>query len=304
MTAIYKNQMNTLPSKPTADTLSIILPALNEEKGLSELLPSLLKFYKDAEIIVVDSGSTDSTTQIAKDNGVKIVAMPYAYGNGAAIKSGIRAASGELLILMDADGQHKVEDISKLLEKIDQGYDMAVGARHSSTQATFGRRIANTIYNRFASWMTNRKIEDLTSGMRAVKSRYAREFLHLYPNGFSYPTTITMAFFRSGLSVSYVPIKAGVRKGSSHINPLRDGIRFLLIIFKIGTLYSPLKVFMPLSLIHFLAALGYYGYTFITMHRLTNMSVILFSISSLIFLMGLLSEQITNLYYAIHQQDR
>ena len=281
--------------------VSIVLPALNESQGLSQLLPALIEHYPDAEIIVVDSGSTDNTAQVAIKYGVKVVTQPYAYGNGAAVKAGIRAATRDIIVLMDADGQHKAEDVARLLQKIDEGYDMAVGARHASTQASFGRRIANTVYNRFASWMANHTIDDLTSGMRAVKSDYAKEFLHLYPNGFSYPTTITMAFFRSGLSVAYVPIMAGTREGKSHINPLRDGIRFLIIIFKIGTLYSPLKVFVPLSMIHFAAGLSYYAYTFFTMHRLTNMSVILFSISSLIFLMGLLSEQVTNLYYSIRQ---
>ena len=218
-------------------------------------------------------------------------------GNGAAIKTGARKATGDTIVFMDADGQHEPEKISVLLNKIDEGYDMVVGARSATSQASIGRHCANTFYNWFSSLIVGQKIEDLTSGFRAVKAHKFREFLHLLPNGFSYPTTCTMAFFRSGYTVGYVPIETNERIGKSHIKLLKDGVRFLLILFKIGTLYSPLKIFFPLSLLSFFTGLAYYLYTYITMDRFTNMSALLFTTSFTIFLMGLISEQSTLLLY-------
>ncbi len=278
--------------------LSIILPAKNEEKSLRTLLPTLVSLYPDAEIIVVDDGSTDHTIDICSEQNVRVVHHPYSMGNGAAIKSGTRAASGEYLVFLDADGQHNPHDIKKLVEVLHQGYDMVVGARKGASQANVGRSIANQIYNQLARYMTNQRIDDLTSGFRAVRAAKFKEFLYLLPNGFSYPTTITMAFFRSGYSVAYVPISAAKRIGKSHIKPMRDGIRFLLIIFRIGTLYSPLKLFFPISAIFFLLGISYYTYTFFSFGRFTNMSALLLTTALLVFLMGLVSEQITNLVYA------
>lgn len=278
--------------------LSIILPAKNEAAGLQRTLPALRQAYPAAEIIVVNDGSTDATAQIASDHGALVVSNPYSMGNGAAIKRGSRAASGDILVFMDADGQHSADHIQALLDKLDQGYDMVVGARDASGQANFHRGLANAFYNRLASHMTGHRIDDLTSGFRAVRAERFREFLHLLPNGFSYPTTSTMAFFRSAYPVAYVPIPVAKRVGNgSHIRPLKDGLRFLLIIFKIATLYAPMKLFAPVAAAFFLTGLGYYGYTFATMHRLTNMSTLLFSAAAIIFLIGLVSEQITNLTY-------
>ena len=278
--------------------LSIILPAKNEAAGLQRTLPALRQAYPAAEIIVVNDGSTDATAQIASDHGALVVSNPYSMGNGAAIKRGARAASGQILVFMDADGQHSADHIQALLGKLDQGYDMVVGARDASGQANFHRGLANAFYNRLASHMTGHRIDDLTSGFRAVRAERFREFLHLLPNGFSYPTTSTMAFFRSAYPVAYVPIPVAKRVGNgSHIRPLKDGLRFLLIIFKIATLYAPMKLFAPVAADFFLTGLGYYGYTFATMHRLTNMSTLLFSAAVIIFLIGLISEQITNLTY-------
>jgi len=277
--------------------LSIILPAKNEAAALAGLLQRLRAAHPQAEIIVVNDGSTDDTVQVCTANAVKFLTQPYSMGNGAAIKRGAREASGETLVFMDADGQHAAADIARLVAKLDEGYDMVVGARDWSGQAGVGRGIANTIYNWLASHMTGFKVADLTSGFRAVRADKFREFLHLLPNGFSYPTTSTMAFFRSAYAVAYVPIHAAQRVGKSHIRPLRDGIRFLLIIFKIATLYSPLKLFLPTSVAFFLLGLGHYLYTFITIHRFTNMSLLLFSASVIVFLIGLISEQITNLTY-------
>jgi len=278
-------------------TLSIILPAKNEAPALASVLPELRRHQRDAEIIVVDDGSSDDTVEICREHGAKVVSHPYSMGNGAAIKSGARAATGEVLVFMDADGQHKPEDIARLTAKLEEGYDMVVGARDRTSQAGAHRALANGFYNRFSSWMVGHEIRDLTSGFRAVRASRFRKFLYLLPNGFSYPTTITMSFFRAGFGVAYVPIQAPRRIGKSHVRIMRDGVRFLLIIFKIGTLHSPLKIFLPFSLGFFALGLGNYLYTFLTVHRFTNMSGLLLIASMTTFLMGLMSEQITSLNY-------
>ena len=279
-------------------TLSIILPAKNEAEGLRGTLPALKAAYPEAEIIVVDDGSTDATAQIAAEQGTRVLSSPYSMGNGAAIKRGARAATGEVLVFMDADGQHGAGHVRALLDKLGEGYDMVVGARDRSGQANVHRSLANAFYNSLASWMTGHRIADLTSGFRAVRADKFREFLHLLPNGFSYPTTSTMAFFRSAYPVAYVPIPVAKRVGtSSHIRPFKDGVRFLLIIFKIASLYSPLKLFAPTATAFFLAGLGWYGWTYAHDGRFTNMSMLMFSAAVIIFLIGLISEQITNLTY-------
>jgi glycosyltransferase involved in cell wall biosynthesis len=220
-------------------------------------------------------------------------------GNGAAIKTGTRNATGSILVFMDADGQHSPADINRLIEKIEAGYDMVVGARQLDTHASLTRRIGNTIYNKLASWMTGYPIEDLTSGFRAVRARHFKKFLYLLPNKFSYPTTSTMAFFRSGLPVGYIPIKAMNRSGKrkSHIRLFHDGIRFLIIILKIGALFSPMRFFLPISLVLLTAGIAYYSYTYINWGRLTNMSAILVLSSLFTFLFGIISEQISALHY-------
>lgn len=279
------------------NTLSIVLPAKNEALALRELLPRLRAAQPVAEIIVVDDGSTDDTRAICKEHGVQCLSSPYSMGNGAAIKRGARAAKGNVLVFMDADGQHDPADVERLLEKLEKGYDMAVGARDWGSQAGMGRGVANTLYNWLATRMTGHDVADLTSGFRAARTDRFREFLYLLPNGFSYPTTSTMAFFRSAYPVAYIPIKAAQRVGKSHIKPLRDGLRFLLIIFKIATLYSPLKLFAPASAIFFLLGCINYTWTYIHEGRLTNMSTLMWSASVIVFLIGLVSEQITALMY-------
>lgn len=277
--------------------LSVVIPAKNEAAAVGDVIAGIFRLLPDAEILVIDDGSTDDTAETAENAGARVISHPYSMGNGAAIKHGARAAEGDVIVFMDGDGQHDPADIPRLLEQLDNGFDMAVGARQSGSQASIFRGLANRFYNRLASYMTGHRIEDLTSGFRAVRSDKFREFLSLLPNGFSYPTTSTMAFFRAGYPVAYVPITAASRIGTSHIRLVKDGIRFLLIIFRIGTLYSPLKLFVPVSLSFFVVGLGYYLFTFITAGRFTNMSALLLTTSVIIFLIGLVSEQITQLMY-------
>jgi glycosyltransferase involved in cell wall biosynthesis len=285
---------------------SIILPAKNEAESLIKLLPALRNNFPGAELIVVNDGSTDNTVDICNQNQVQVISHVYSMGNGAAIKTGARNAQGQVLVFMDADGQHDPEDIQRLLDKINDGYDMAVGARQIDTHASFARRIANTFYNKLASWMTGYPIEDLTSGFRAARARHFRKFLYLLPNKFSYPTTSTMAFFRSGLPVGYIPIKAMNRSGErkSHIRLFHDGFRFLIIILKIGALFSPMRFFLPISGLLFFTGLAYYGFTYFNWGRLTNMSAILFLSSLFTFLFGIISEQISALHYKDIQETR
>ncbi|CAA0109730.1 putative glycosyltransferase [Halioglobus japonicus] len=279
--------------------VSIVIPAKNEELGLARLLPELIEHHPDAEIIVVNDGSTDTTEQVCIDAGVRVITHPYSKGNGAAVKAGARAAKGDYLVFMDGDGQHSAADIDRLLAKIDEGYDLVVGARSGrDSQASVARWSANTFYNNFASWMVNRKIDDLTSGFRCADRRKFLGFLYLLPNGFSYPTTSTMAFFRAGYSVGFVPITVSKRLGKSHISMVKDGIRFLLIIFKVGTLYSPLKIYFPAAVI--VSGLGFLNYFLTVMSsgwRFTNMSTLLVLAGMVMFLIGLLSEQLTNLQF-------
>ena len=280
--------------------LTILLPARNEAAALRALLPDLRARFPQAEIILVDDASEDETARLGQEHGCRVISHPYRIGNGAAVKTGLRAARGEVTALMDADGQHRPEDLERLLERFETGgFDMVVGARSMSGHASHRRWAANGVFNRLATWMTNQRVLDLTSGLRVARTERLREFLSLLPNSFSYPTTMTMSFFRSGYTVDYVPVDVQERIGESHIRPLRDGIRFLLIIFKIGTLYSPLKLFLPVSLVLFALATGVYAHTYITGGRFTNMSALLYSTSLLTFLIGLVSEQITNLMYQI-----
>lgn len=282
--------------------VSIILPAHNEAESLKRLLPQLTGLYPDFEIIVVNDGSNDDTKEVVENSVARLISHPYCMGNGAAVKTGARAASGEVLVYMDADGQHSPEDVARLITEMDKGFDMVVGARAHRHQASFSRSMVNKLYNWFASIMTGFRILDLTSGLRAVNARKFRKFLYLLPNGFSYPTTITMAFFRSGFPVSYLAVEVKKRHGTSKIRLLKDGVRFFLIILKIGSLFSPMRLFLPISLALFSTGTAYYGYTYYYYSRFTNMSALLFISSLMIFLIGIVSEQVSSLHYRHSEQ--
>lgn len=278
--------------------VSVVLPAKNEAAALEGLLPRIRAVLPRAEVLVVDDGSSDATAAVAAAAGARVVSHPESLGNGAAVKSGARAATGEVIVFMDADGQHPPEAIPVLLEQLGRGYDLVVGARDRAGQASLGRHLANGFYNRFASWMSGTRIHDLTSGLRAVRAAKFRQVLGILPNRFSYPTTSTMAFLKLGYAVRWCPVAVGRREGRSHIAPIRDGARFVLIIFKIATLFSPLKVFLPAAFACWLLGLANYGYTYWAFGRFTNMSALLLSSGVLVFLMGLLAEQVCMLTYA------
>lgn len=272
--------------------VTILIPAFNEAAVIGKVLQDIRDVdLGDVEILLIDDGSTDGTADVARAAGARVIRHPYNVGNGAAVKTGLRNARGRFLVLMDGDGQHKASDLPALVRGLEE-YDMVVGSRRRSGQAGLHRFLANGVYNRFASYVTEFDIQDLTSGMRAMHRDKALQFISLLPNTFSYPTTLTLAFLRSGLTIQYVPISVETRVGRSKIRLWRDGTRFLLIISRIATLFAPFRVFLPVSAFFFLGGFAYYLYTYFTAGRFTNMGLFLFTTSVVIFMMGLVSEQI------------
>ncbi len=283
--------------------ISIIIPAYNESATIGDVVNKIKIMHPDAEVIVVNDGSADDTAKAAEEAGAIVFSHPYNIGNGAAIKSGIRIASGEILVFMDGDGQHRPEDISELI-KYFPDYDMVVGSRTRQKQASLIRALGNWVFNWFASYVAKFKVEDLTSGFRAVKAEIAQKLLYLLPNQYSYPTTITLGVLRSGRSIKYIPVDVQRRKqGTSEIKAFRDGVRFFIIITKICTLFSPLRVFLPISFLFFILGLSYYIFTYITSNRFSNMSALLFSTSIILFMMGLVSEQICQMRFERSEKD-
>jgi glycosyltransferase involved in cell wall biosynthesis len=284
--------------------VSIIIPAYNEAETIGEVILKIKMLYPEFEVIVINDGSRDETFSVAKKAGAVVYNHPYNIGNGAAIKSGIRVASGDVMVFMDGDGQHEPEDISKMLSYIPE-FDMVVGARSMGDQASLGRALGNKVYNWVASYVTKFSIKDLTSGFRAIKSKSARSFLHLLPNTYSYPATMTLSVLRSGLSVKYIPIKIRKRKaGNSNVKIIRDGVRFFMIITRICTLFSPMRIFLPVSCLMFVLGMTNYIFTLATRGRFTNMSALLFVTSILIFMMSLISEQICQMRFERRGEDR
>jgi len=288
----------------TKTEVSIIIPANNEEQTIAGIIKKIKSLYPEFEIIVINDGSTDETGAVAKDAGAIVYTHPYNIGNGAAIKSGIRIASGEILVFMDGDGQHDPEDIKRLIKWLPD-YDMVVGVRSKGHQASCIRALGNRVFNWLASYVSKFAIEDLTSGFRATKSDVAHQLLYLLPNTYSYPTTLTLGVLRNGKSVKYTSIEIHDRqKGKSKIQVFRDGVRFFMIITKICGLYSPLRIFLPVSFMMFCLGIGHYLYTFLTAGRFTNMSALLFTTSVLIFMMGLISEQISQMRFERSEGDK
>ena len=277
--------------------ISIIIPVLNEAGSIGDLVAEIRQLYPEAEILVVDDGSKDDTASHAQKAGARVISHPYNIGNGAAIKTGIRNAAGDVLVFIDGDGQHDPKEIAGLVEFIPK-YDMVVGARKISGQASIFRFSGNTFFNWLASYVAKMAIKDLTSGFRAVKAEIARRFLYMLPNSYSYPTTLTLGFLRTGLSVKFVPISIRKRvTGKSQIKLFKDGVRFFMIILKICTLYSPMRIFLPVSFFMFVLGFARYAYTYIVSNEFTNMSVLLFITSLIVFMMGLVSEQISQMRY-------
>lgn len=284
--------------------ISIIIPAYNEAGNIQNIIQQIFACYPHAEVIVVDDGSTDHTNEIARSAGAIVYQHPYNIGNGAAIKSGIRIATGDILVFMDGDGQHNPADIQRLLNLFPD-YDMVVGARSLQGQASLGRAIGNKLFNLLASYVAKFPVQDLTSGFRAIKANIARSFIHLLPNSYSYPTTLTLAILRTGRTLKYISIDAKMRKqGKSQIKILKDGVKFFMIIVRICTIYSPMRVFLPVSFLMFMLGIMRYFYTFMTTNRFTNMSALLLVTAVIIFMMGLISEQICQMRFDHHELDQ
>jgi glycosyltransferase involved in cell wall biosynthesis len=279
-----------------AGQTSVVIPAFNESASVGVVVRGLAAADRWHEILVVDDGSGDDTAARAAEAGARVVRHPYNKGNGAAVKTGIREATGRFVLIADADGQHKPEDAARLVSHLDC-YELVVGARSVETQATTARRAGNAALNRLASYLTEQPIPDLTSGFRAARRDCLVEFLHLLPNGFSTPTTTTLAFIKAGYSVRFEPVDAAARQGRSNIRFASDGAQFVLILLKVITLYSPLRIFLPISAASFLLGAAYAAWTILTQAHVTNSSVLLILVSVVIFLVGLVSEQISSLRF-------
>ena len=270
---------------------------MDERHAISDVVARLRACGNWREVIVVDDGSSDGTAEAACAAGAHVLRHPYTKGNGAAVKTGIRHATGEFVLIVDADGQHAPEETARIIARLGD-YDLVIGARAASTQATPGRRAGNALLNRLASYLTGIHIPDLTSGCRGARRECLREFLHLLPNGFSTPTTTTLAFMRAGYSVTFEPIHAQRRAGRSKIHLTRDGARFLAILFKVVTLFSPLRIFGPISLCSLAAGLVYGVWNVIFVGRIPNGAVVLILFAVIVFLVGLVSEQVSALRFA------
>ena len=281
------------------DSVTIVVPAFNEGGSIGQVVTELLAAAAWHEVLVVDDGSTDGTGKAAQDAGARVIRHPYNKGNGASVKTAIRAAASEWIAIVDADGQHAPADVTRLASRLGE-YDLVVGARDPRTQATPGRRAGNAVLNWLASYLTERPIPDLTSGLRAARRDGLLEFIHLLPNGFSTPTTTTLAFIKAGYNVAFEPVAARARVGASKIRLASDGAKFLLILLKVITIFSPLRIFAPVSAVSFALGAAYGAWNFIYHDRIPNGAVLLLLFSILILLVGLISEQIATLRFEGH----
>lgn len=279
-----------------SSTTSVVIPAFDEGSSIAAVIKGLRAAATWKEIVVVDDGSADDTSTQADAAGAIVVRHPYNKGNGAAVKTGIRHATGEWVLIVDADGQHDAADALRLVKPLGT-YDLVVGARSAQTQAGIVRRVGNGVLNWIAGYLSNREIPDLTSGFRAARREYLLEFLHLLPNGFSTPTTTTLSFLRAGYNVRFERIEARQRTGQSKIRLARDGASFFLILLKVITIFSPLKIFVPVSVSAFAVGVMYGIWNFVQHDRIPNGAVLLLMFAVMVFLVGLVSEQISTLRF-------
>ncbi len=275
---------------------SVIIPAFNEREAVRDLVTALRKAADWREVLVVDDGSSDGTDVEAAAAGAHVLRHPYNKGNGAAVKTALRNASGRFIVIVDADGQHQPTDAARLVNCLDV-FELVVGARSSASQASMARRAGNSLLNWIAGYLAGRPIPDLTSGFRAAHRDRMLEFIYLIPNRFSTPTTTTLAFIKAGYSVTFVPIEAARRKGVSKIRLGPDGARFLLILLKVTAIFSPLRIFVPISAITFAVGTAYAIWTVASQSHVTNSSVLLIMLSVLMLLLGVISEQLSTLRF-------
>ena len=285
----------------TPASTSVIIPACNEGPSIGTVVRTLTEVETWHEILVVDDGSNDETAANARGAGARVIRHPYTKGNGAAVKTGLRQATGDFILIIDGDGQHRAALAPRLVERLGE-YDLVVGARPDSSQATVGRRLGNRLLARLATYLSGHQIDDLTSGFRAARRDYLLEFLHLLPNGFSTPATTTLAFVKAGYNVAFEPTETDARTGQSKIRLAPDGFKFFLILLRVITIFSPLRVFIPVSAAAWTAGAGYALYTIATELHVTNSSVLLIVLGVVIFCLGLLSEQISALRF--ERRDR
>ena len=271
--------------------ISLVIPAYNESEIIGQVVIALLGSARWREVLVIDDGSTDDTAGAAEAAGARVIRHPYNKGNGAAIKTAIRNARGEYMLIVDGDGQHRPADALRVAAELGQ-FDLVVGAR-TAGQASRTRGAGNAVLNGLAGYLSGRTIPDLTSGLRGARLSMLREFIHLLPNGFSTPTTTTLAFIKAGYNVTFIPIEAQARVGKSKIRLSRDGMGFLMILLRVITIFSPLKIFLPISMAAFALGAGYGVYTVIDERHITNSSVLLITLAVIVFLVGLVSEQIS-----------
>ena len=272
---------------------SIIIPLFNEENSIIRVISNLDNYLKpkgyNYEIIVVNDASSDKSGELVKNaNGIKLINQPYNKGYGAAIKTGVRNAQYDWVLFFDSDGQHKPEDIEKFLAGTDN-FDMVVGER-VNYQGSIIRKIGKKFLKIVANYLTQQDIPDLNCGLRLVKKEYFLRFIHLLPNSFSLTTTITLAFFREGLNIKYIPINVAVREGKSSLK-IKDGLKTFLGILRTIIFFSPLRVFFPASLIFLIGTLVSLGFNLKQMN-LSDTTVLLFVSSLLIFFFGLIADQL------------
>jgi len=271
---------------------TIIIPAYNEEEGIRSVINGLKSMPDKYEILVVDDGSTDNTFKIASETGVRVIRQPYNKGYGAALKTGIRNAKSNLVLFMDADGQHQTSDIKEIM-RYTGNYDMVVGARTKRTKISFLRKPGKKILAIIANYLAGMKIPDLNSGFRVIKKDVVMEFMHILPNSFSFTTTITLGCIMAGYSIKYVPINMLERVGTSKINPFRDGSRFILLMIRTIMLFNPLKIFLPISVIIFLLGISDLTYELIYYFNVSSLSILLFLSSLIVFFIGIMADQIS-----------